>query len=134
MYSLKNLWGEPVAVWATIQAVVVALISFGWLEGIGLSNQDDMAAVVAVISALSAIHLALFTHKTILAPLTQLVQAVVALLAIYGTHFSAENTALLVGAITAVAAAWHRERQVPLTAPSLALTIPPEQPALPDAA
>lgn len=121
MYSIKNLWGEPIALWATVQSVVVAAISFGWLTGIGLQGQHSEALAVGVISALAAVHLALFTHKTLLAPIVQLVTAFANFLVIYGTHISSEQTAIAITAITAISAAWHRERTSPLPKASLAL-------------
>jgi hypothetical protein len=114
-YRLKNLWGEPVAFWALIQTILVAADAFGWLEFIGIHGQDDMAKIVVLVSALAAVHLALFTHKTLLGPIVQVVQALVGVLVIYGTHISAEQTAMIVSVITAAAAAWHRERVTPLS-------------------
>lgn len=120
-YNLKNLWGEPVAFWAVVQTVLAAANSFGWLKWLGISGQEDMAKTVAVVSAVAAVHLALFTHRTLLAPLVQLIQAFVAFLAIYGTHVSTEQTALLVGVLTAVVAAWHRNSVSPLDKGSFTL-------------
>jgi hypothetical protein len=110
---LRTLFGEPVAVWAAIQAVLVAIESFGWLDWAGIHGQPDMARLVAVISTLAAIHIAIVTHHTLLAPLVQLMQAFASFLVIYGLHISAEQTALLVGVLTAVAAAWHRTQTGP---------------------
>ena len=121
MFSWKNLWGEPVALWATIQATLAAANSFGWLSWAGIEGQKDMALVFAVVAALAAVHLALFTHQTLLAPLVQLVQALLASLIIYGTHVSTEQTALVVGVLTAIFAFGHRQATSPTDQPTLKL-------------
>jgi len=119
--NLKNIWAEPVAFWAAVQTVVVAAISFGWLSDIGLEGKDDTALAVGVISALAAVHLALFTHRTLLAPLVQVIQAFASFLVIYGVHVDPEAIAGIVAGITAVAAAWHRNSVTPLEKGSFAL-------------
>jgi hypothetical protein len=114
MANARNAGGEPVAVVAAVQAVLVMMVSFGWLDGIGLHSQHDVGLVVIVVSALGAVYQAWITHRTLLAPLVQLVQASVSLGAIYGLHITTEQTGMLVTAITAVFAAFHWNATSPL--------------------
>jgi hypothetical protein len=124
MKSLKNLWGEPVALWGALIAIATMAISFDWLSGIGIEGQDDMARVLAVLSALSAIHIALFTHCTLVGLIVPTVTAFVNFGVIYGTHISAEQTATIVAGITAVGSALHWWAQTPTAEPSLSVKTP----------
>lgn len=105
---------EPAAIVASIQAVLVLAVSFGWLEGVGLDSQDDVALVVAVLTALAAVLLAYITSETLLAPVVELFKASLALAAIYGLSITEEQTGMVISAIVAVFAAFHRTQTSPL--------------------
>jgi len=121
MNRLRNLWGEPVALWAAIQAGVQMMIAFGWLSGIGLDGQDSMAAVGVVLAAAAAVHLALFTHQTLLAPVVQLFQALAVLGVIYGVKITDDQSALAITFITAIFAFGHRQSTSPSATADLKL-------------
>lgn len=105
---------EPAAIIGAIQAGLVLVVSFGWLDGIGISGQDSIAIVVGVLSALAAVYLAWKTSETLLAPIIQLFQAFLSLAAIYGFHLSNDQTGFVIAAITSVAALFHRTQTTPL--------------------
>lgn len=117
--DLRNLFGEPVATWAVIQAAVVMAVGFGWLGGIGIDGQDSLAVLLVVMNALAAVHIAVATHHTLLGPLVEAVKALVGLSAIYGLHITNEQTAGLITLLTALAAAWHRTQTSPVPAPDV---------------
>jgi hypothetical protein len=114
VHTLANLGGEPVAIVGAIQAALVMAVSFGWLTGIGLSNQHDVALVVIVVSAAGAVYTAVVTHHTVLAPVIALFQALVNLGVIYGLHITNEQTGMVVALITAVFALFHRTQTSPV--------------------
>lgn len=116
----STLLGEPVAIVAAIQTVLVMLVSFGALDGIGLHSQDDIMLVMAVLSAAGAVYLAFKTSRTVLAPVVQLFNALVAVGAIYGFHMSTEHTGVVIAAITALLALFHQSQVSPLSKGSFA--------------
>lgn len=121
MNRLRTLLGEPVAIVGALQAALVMAVSFGWLSGIGLSSQHDVALVVIVLSALAAVYQAYVTHHTVLAPVVQLFQALANLGVIYGLHISDQQTGMVVVLITAVFSLFHRSQTSPLAQGSFAL-------------
>lgn len=110
---LRNLFGEPVALWAALQAVTSMAVAFGWLQGIGIHSQSDLAIVLVVENAAAALHIAIVTHHTLLAPIVELFKATSTLLVIYGFHISTEQTATVITVITAVFAFGHRQATSP---------------------
>lgn len=101
---------EPAAIVAAIQAVLALLIGFGTLEPIGLSTQTDLAVVMGVVGAVAALYLAYVTSETLLAPVVEVLKASLALGAIYGLAITAEETALLIATVTAIAASGSAAR------------------------
>ena len=106
---------EPAAIAAAIQAVIALLISFGWLQWVGLSTQTDVAVVMAVVSAGFAVYLAAATNETLLAPVNELFKTTLALAAIYGLHLSTEQTGMAVAVIATVLGLWQRGKVSPLS-------------------
>lgn len=129
-YKLSNLFGEPVAIVAAIQAVMVMALSFGWLDFIGLHSQADIAVVMVALNALAAAYLAFQTHATLLAPVIELFKAFISLGVIYGLHITTEQTGTLIVVITAFFAIQHRKAVIPLDQGSFAIG-PPEKPVAP---
>lgn len=105
---------EPAALVAAIQSLLIVAVSFGWLEAIGLSSQDDVMLVVAVLSALGAVFLAWKTTGTVLSPVLELFKALLAVAAIYGFSLSTEQTGAAVAAITMVIGLFQRTQVTPL--------------------
>lgn len=111
---MKIFGREPAAIVAAIQALLVLAVSFGWLDGIGLKGQDDVALVVAVVAAVGAVVLAYKTSETLLAPVVELFKAGLALAAIYGFALTTEQTGSVIAAITVVLALFQRTQVAPL--------------------
>jgi hypothetical protein len=125
MNRLRTLWGEPVLIWAVIQATTTTLWSFHCFDGIGLGSQDAWAVVIVVENALAGVHIAVVTvPRKLLGPITEAFKAAIALLAIYGFQINDKQTALVIGLFAALSAAWHQSQVSP--AP-----VPPPQPAPP---
>lgn len=124
---------EPAAIIAGIQAVLALLLAFGVLEPLGLRGQTDLAVVVALLNGLGALYLAWGTTETALAAVVEVVKGAIALGAIYGLSISAEETGLLIAAITAVSTAWFRGQTSPLDRGSFS-TIEPTDTRTPQAA
>lgn len=122
--TVKIFGREPAALIGALQGVLALLVGFGALEPIGLSTQTDLAVVVGVLTAASAVYLALVTNETLLAPAVELAKAALALGAIYGLAITAEQTSLVIAALTAVLAAWHRGQVIPVANPSLRVDSP----------
>jgi hypothetical protein len=121
---VKIFGREPAAIVGAIQALLALAISFGWLAGVGLTTQDDLALVMAVVSGVAALYLAYVTSETLLAPVVEVIKADLALAAIYGFHLTTEQTGFAIAAITAVLAGWQRDRTSPLTHPSFTVIAP----------
>lgn len=107
--------GEPVAIVAAVQALLVLFCSFGQLDFIGLHTQGDVALLVVVLNCLAALYLAWSTHATVLAPLIELVKAALAFAVIYGFHITTEQTGMVIASITAIFAAFQRTQVTALT-------------------
>lgn len=107
---------EPAAIVGAIQSALALALSFGWLTRLGLNTQDDLAVVMTVVIALSAVYLAWATDETLLAPVIGLLKAVLALAAIYGLSLDVEQTGLVVALITSAFALYQRTQVAPLRA------------------
>jgi len=121
----RTLFGEPVAIVGAIQAVLIMLVTFGQLTWLGLHTQNDVMTVVAVLTALGAVYLAYATHRTLLAPVIELFKAGVAVAAIYGYHMSTEHVGVVITALTALLALFHRTQTSPTPVPAPAPAAPP---------
>lgn len=122
--NVKIFGREPAAIIATIQAVLALLIGFRALDFIGLRGQDDLALVMAVVCGLSALYLAYVTSETLLAPVIEVIKAALALGVIYGLQINAEQTALLIAAVTAIIGGWQRGQVSPLVHPTFEVIAP----------
>lgn len=118
MTRILILGREPAALVALIQGALALAVSFGWLTGIGLRGQDDVALVVALLSAVAAVYLGWVTDRTILAPIIEATKAALALGVIYGLTLNTEQTGLLVTFITIAVGFFQRTQVSPLTTPS----------------
>jgi hypothetical protein len=127
---LRNLWGEPVLVWGAIQAGTAMAESFGWLGGIGIHGQHALAVLLLVENAVAAVHVALVTHRTLMAPVIELFKALGTLSAVYGFHMSTEQTGIAVTFITALFAFGHQSQTSPIPPPPLDVSPPPVNPAV----
>lgn len=117
---------EPAAIVGAIQAFLALAISFGWLSGIGISTQNDLAIVMAVVAAGSAVYMAWATNESLLAPVIEAFKALLALGAIYGLHLSNDQTGLAVAAITSILALYQRGKVTYLSDPTFAHVSMPE--------
>lgn len=106
---MKIFGYEPVAIIGAVQATLYMLVAFGKLDFIGLDGKDDVAIVVGVMAAVEAVVVAYNTHETLLAPLTALLKAALALGVIYGFHVTDEQAATVITVITAFLAYKQRE-------------------------
>lgn len=125
---LRNLWGEPVLIWGAIQAGLVMLDAFGGLKFLGIHGQDSMAVLLVVLNTLAALHVAIVTHRTLMAPVIELFKALGGLAAIYGFHMSTEQTGTAILAITALFAVLHQSQTSPIPPPPLDVSPPPVNP------
>lgn len=118
MTQVKRFWGEPVLIWAVIQAATSMAESFGWLSGIGIHGQDALALLLVVENALAALHIAVVTHRTLLGPIVETFKALVSLGIIYGVHITTEQTGLVITLMTAIAGLIHQSQTSPLPPPN----------------
>lgn len=105
---------EPAAIVGAIQSALALAISFGWLSSLGLSTEDDLAVVMAVAIAASAVYMAWATDETLLAPVIGLFKAILTLGAIYGLSLTEEQTGMIVAFITSGFALYQRTQVSPL--------------------
>lgn len=124
---------DPATLLALLQAALTFLLSFGALEWAGLSTQTDLALLLVVLNALSALYLAWGTTETALAAVVELFKGLVAFGTIYGLHVSTETTALAIVLINAAATAFLRTQTSPLARGTFA-TIRPDDTVTPKAA
>lgn len=99
---LKAAGGEPVAIVAAIQSTVAMMISFGWLDSIGLHSQADSAVVAVLLNAGAAVYLMIATAHPVLAPVIELFKALAALGALYGLHLTEEQNGLAILVISSL--------------------------------
>jgi hypothetical protein len=111
----KQLFGEPAAIIAGIQAILAVLVSFGGLAFIGIDGQDALAIVMVAINAIGALVVAYTTRDTLLAPVIELFKALLGVGAIYGLAITTEQTGLVIVAITAVFGLFNRQVTSPET-------------------
>jgi hypothetical protein len=119
MARLRNLWGEPVVIWGAFQALTAMGESFGWLGGIGIHGQVALGYLLLVEQAIAAVHVALVTHRTLLAPAVELFKACATLGVIYGLHITTEQTGLFITFMTAFFALVHQSQTSPIPPPPL---------------
>jgi hypothetical protein len=119
---------DPVIYVGAIQALLVMLLSFGALDWIGLSSQDQLMIVVALLTAAGAVATAFKTHRTLLAPIVELFKAGVAVAAIYGLNITTEQTGTVIAFIMMVAAFFHQSQVHPLTQGTFQLLPPTSSP------
>lgn len=105
---------DPVVIAAGIQALLLFLVSFGYLSFIGLKGQNDVAVVMVVVYALGAVYTAYRTNRTLLAPVIELFKALLGLGAIYGLHLTNDQTGMLIVLITSVFSLFHQTQVIPL--------------------
>lgn len=105
---------DPVIYVGAIQALLVMLLSFGALDWVGLSSQDQLMIVVALLTAAGAVITAYKTGRTLLAPIVELFKCGVAVAAIYGFHISTEQTGTVIAFIMMLAAFFHQSQVSPL--------------------
>lgn len=122
--NVKIFGREPAAIIATIQAVLALLVGFGSLKFIGIAGQKELGLVMAVVCGVSALYLAYVTSETLLAPVIEVIKAALALGVIYGLQINAEQTALLIAAVTAIIGGWQRGQVSPLNTPSFGVLAP----------
>lgn len=114
-----TIFGRQPVVWVgLIQAVLLSLVSFGWLDVIGLRGQEDVGLVAGVLFASGALYLAFVTSESWLAPAIEALKALFSLGAIYGLNVSTEQTGLLISLVTVVFAFIHQPKTSPLDAPT----------------
>lgn len=106
---------DPAALLALVQAALTLALSFGLLAWAGLSTQVDLALLLGVLNALSAVYLAWGTTETALAAVVELFKGLVSFGAVYGLSISIEQTALAIVLINAIATAFLRTQTSPLT-------------------
>lgn len=108
---------EPAALVAAVQAALVLALSFGWLNGIGLDSQDDVATVVVVLNAGAGLYLAWRLSQTLLNPIIEFFKAALSLAAIYGFHITLEQTGMAISLIVALGALAQRQANDPEATP-----------------
>lgn len=118
---VRILGREPVIISNAIEGVLVALLAFGLLDPIGIDSAEEVAVVMAVVSAGLGLYVAYVTKDTLLAAALAFVKAVVPLMAAYGYDLTAEQVAGLLGGITVVFALWHQRATGPADVPSFDL-------------
>lgn len=111
---MKIFGREPAALVAALQSFLILAVSFGWLSGIGLDGQDDIALVIGVVTAAGAVVLAYKTSETLLAPVIELFKAGLAFAAIYGFALTDAQTGSVIAAITTAIALFQRTQVAPL--------------------
>jgi hypothetical protein len=114
-----TIFGRQPVVWVgAIQSVLVLLVSFGWLDPIGLHGEGDVGLVAAVLNGAAALYLAFVTSESWLAPAVELAKASLALGVIYGLNVSTEKEGLAIAALTTVFALVHQGKTSPLASPT----------------
>lgn len=115
---MKIFGREPAALVGVIEGVLAVLLSFGLFD----LHQNQVAAIVAVVTAGLGLVTAYATRDTMLGVLVGFSKSVLVLAAAYGLNLSDQQTAGLIAVITLLAGYWHREHTMPLLRGSFSTT------------
>lgn len=110
---MKIFGREPAAWVALIESALVLAVAFG----LGWSA-EQVAAVIAVVTALGGVYLAYVTKDTLLGVTVGLAKSVLALLVGFGVDVSAEVAAAVIGFVTVTLGFWQRTQTSPLAVPT----------------
>lgn len=113
---------EPAVIVGLIEAFLALLISFGWLSVIGLRGQEELAIVMAVVSAAAGLYVAYVTKATLLGVAVGFIKALAALAAVYGLQISVEQTGALIAFVTVLLSMYQRTQTEPIASPNFDLT------------
>lgn len=105
---------EPAVVVGFIEAALAALMSFGALNFIGVNDAETLGLVMAVVSAVLGLYVAYVTRDTLLAYVITAFKSGTALAAVYGLDLSAQQSAMVIAAVTAGFSLYQRTQTSPV--------------------
>jgi uncharacterized membrane protein HdeD (DUF308 family) len=112
-----KIFGREPAFWVGfIEAVLAMLLSLNRWSLTG----EQVAAIMAVVTAAFGVYTAYVTQNVGLAILIGFSKAVMGLAAAYNFNLSTDQTSAVIGLITLVAGAFNRQTTSPVVEPSLA--------------
>lgn len=101
---------EPAFYIGLIEAVLALVLSY---NAFGL-DQEQGAAIVAVVAAVLALYTAYVTRRTLLAVGIGAAKAVLVLFVAFGLHFTENQTAAIIALVTLVLGAFNMTQTDPL--------------------
>lgn len=107
---MKIFGREPAALVGLVEGLLAVLLSFGLFA----LDQEQVAAIVAVVTAVLGVVTAYATKDTMLGVIVGLGKSVLVLGAAYGLALNDSQTGALIAAITLLAGFWHRSHTSPV--------------------
>lgn len=120
---MRTILGKQPAFWlGVLQAILAFVLTIHQLRAELHLTDERVGAIMAVLFAVLGVYEAWLVRDTMLAVLTALAKAVIALLLTYRFEVSPETAAAVLGLVAIGAGAFVRDRTSPLVAPSFSST------------
>ncbi len=116
---MKTLFGKQPAFWlGIIQAVLAFVLTLHQLSADLHLTSERVGLIMALLFAVLGVYEAWSVRDTMLAALTAVAKALIALLAAYRLELTVDQTAALLGVVALLGGAFVRDRTSPLAVPS----------------
>lgn len=120
---MRTIFGKQPAFWlGVLQAAFVFLLTINQVATELHLTDERVGAIMAVLYGALAVYEAWAVRDTMLAVLTGLAKAVIALLATYRLELDPQTVAALLGLVSILAGVFVRDRTSPLSNPSFRST------------
>lgn len=120
---MKTIFGKQPAFWlGVLQAILAFVLTIHQMRDSLHLTDERVGAIMAVLFAVLGAYEAWVVRDTMLAVLTALAKAVIALLLVYRFEVSPETAAAVLALVAIGAGAFVRDRTSPLVVPSFSST------------
>lgn len=120
---MKTIFGKQPAFWLGVLQAILAFVLTLHSVATELHLTDErVGGIMAVLFGVLGVYEAWVVRDTMLAALTALAKAVIALLLVYGFEVTPDTAAAVLGLVAILAGAFIRDRTSPLVVPSFKST------------
>lgn len=120
---MKTIFGKQPAFWlGIIQALLAFVLTLDKVAAELHLTDERVGGIMAVLFAVLGVYEAWVVRDTMLAALTGLGKAVIALLLVFGLEVDADTAAAALGFLAILAGVFVRDRTSPLVVPSFSST------------
>lgn len=120
---MKTILGKQPAFWLGVLQAILAFVLTLHSVAVQLHLTDErVGAIMAVLFGVLGVYEAWLVRDTMLAVLSALAKAVIALLIVYGFEVTPDTAAAALGLVAILAGVFVRDRTSPLVVPSFSST------------